>query len=252
MGRVWTHADQQHWCQVSAVCCEGEHQMPIDIDPEQLAPGMGPVLAVHFNTPSDIRTELQEGQALLFHLNDANTMTVTTYTIRDDGALEPVEKTYATAQAHYHAPRSENLIEGQGHAGEFHFVMQAEDGSNAVLALFIDVGTHANPHIDKLLEANANDTSTGFQPGALIPDLQETDVFYVRDGSLTTPPCTEGISWFVVRSSIAVSPEQHQEMLAALGVEHNVRDTQPDNDRPVQRAWAVKVAEDSSPPALGQ
>ena len=54
---------------------------------------------------------------------------------------------------------------------------------------------------------------------------------YRYDGSLTTPPCTEGVRWFVMRPQKSVSPEQVSAFLRVFG--ENARHTQPSNARPI-------------------
>jgi carbonic anhydrase len=61
-------------------------------------------------------------------------------------------------------------------------------------------------------------------------DLLPSDTGYYRYmGSLTTPPCSEGVNWFVMREPVSISPAQIERFAAAVG--ENARPVQPVNQR---------------------
>ena len=73
-------------------------------------------------------------------------------------------------------------------------------------------------------------------------DLLPDDLAYLRYmGSLTTPPCSEGVNWYVLRQPIQASPEQIRQFVAAVGR----------NARPVQKAHERLVVESGLPRATG-
>ncbi len=125
---------------------------------------------------------------------------------------------------------------GSAAAAELHLVHAAESGELAVVGVLLIEGTadHAGlaPVIDDLpAEPGPARTIGGVQVDAtaLVPPDQRT---YRYDGSLTTPPCSEGVRWVLMTEPLALSADQ----LATLGdvLEGSARPAQPVNDREVE------------------
>ncbi len=126
------------------------------------------------------------------------------------------EKTYMVAngrsfellQLHFHTP-SENTLMGKSFPMEVHFVHKDADGGLGVLGVFIEEGAAnealasiwANAPATKDGEAN----STSLNPTALLPASRN---YYSFAGSLTTPPCSEGVAWHVLDEPITASADQ--------------------------------------------
>ena len=119
---------------------------------------------------------------------------------------------FVPLQFHFHAP-SEHTIGGRHMDLELHVVHLYEDGSlGAVIGIFFDTtygGTTANQLIGQLGVSTLSSTGTSrniafanFMQGLPYAD------FYSYDGSLTTPPCTEGIKWSVLKQIQSISPSQ--------------------------------------------
>lgn len=146
---------------------------------------------------------------------------------------------YDVAQFHYHAP-SEHAVDGKLFAAELHIVHKNADGGLAVVGILLDEGA-ANeayqPFIENLPEEKSDAKNTGsiINAADLLPAVQTT---FRYSGSLTTPPCTEGVSWLLMTTPVEISFEQI-EALASLFEEGNNRPVQPLNDRP--------LTEDSTP-----
>jgi carbonic anhydrase len=140
---------------------------------------------------------------------------------------------YELLQFHFHSP-SEHTLEGKHFPMEMHLVHKAADGKLAVVGVFIAEGaTNAafepvwsNLPEEKGLELHLEDVEVDVE--ALLPKNRTT---YRYDGSLTTPPCTEGVEWFVLAEPIALGPEQIGAFRAVL--QGNNRPTQPLNGRKV-------------------
>jgi len=120
------------------------------------------------------------------------------------------DKRYQLKQFHFHHP-SEERIDGKGFAMVAHLVHASDDGKLAVVAVLLDPGT-ANQAIATLWqhlpahegpELKLDDVK--FDVTGLLP---QNRAYYTFAGSLTTPPCTEGISWFVLKTPAGLSQDQ--------------------------------------------
>lgn len=143
------------------------------------------------------------------------------------------DKRYQLKQFHFHHP-SEERIDGKGFAMVAHLVHASDDGKLAVVAVLLDGGTanqaiatlwqHLPPHEGPEQKLDA----VKFDATGLLP---QNRAYYTFAGSLTTPPCTEGITWFVLRSPQGLSQEQAD----AFGkiYPHDARPVQPLNGREV-------------------
>lgn len=144
---------------------------------------------------------------------------------------------YILRQAHWHSP-SEHSIDGQRFAMEFHMVHQSRDNKIAVIGLLYDIG-RPDPFIEKLTEEikSISNTSDELEIGIINPQEIEMPgiTFYRYMGSLTTPPCTEGILWTVYKQTTTVSIEQ-----VAL-LREAVHDGARENARPLQSRHGRKV-----------
>lgn len=144
----------------------------------------------------------------------------------DEGTLKTGAKTYNLQQFHFHRP-SEHLLSGEPFAMEVHFVHKSDAGERAVVGVFITPGAE-NAALRPIWDAiPTSETSCAaveevtIAPGRLLP----ADRRYFRYmGSMTTPPCSEGLSWTVFRDPIEASTEQLGKFAALF----------PGNARPVQ------------------
>jgi len=140
-------------------------------------------------------------------------------------SLYIANKDQRVLQFHFHTP-SENVINGQHYPMEMHIVHADTAGALTVVAVFIEEGKE-NETFAKII-ANAPLHKGEFvsfdeiNVDALLPE--KTNNFYNFSGSLTTPPCSEGVNWLVMENSITFSAEQ----IAAF--EHIIHE----NNRPVQ------------------
>jgi carbonic anhydrase len=136
-------------------------------------------------------------------------------------------------QFHFHAP-SENKINGKQFSLEGHLVHADRDGNLAVVAVMFQEGA-ANTLLAKLWEKMPNQAGeeialpSGLNVTQLLP--KEPD-YYRFNGSLTTPPCSEGVRWFVIKKPLTVSRAQIQQFSKTIGFA---------NDRPIQSTNARSV-----------
>jgi carbonic anhydrase len=141
---------------------------------------------------------------------------------------------YELRQFHFHAP-SEHLVDGAPFAMELHLVHEDIQGNLAVIGILIEAGAH-NETLGGIFETLPRD-NTG--EGAAGPEItiNLADLFtsnegmYRYEGSLTTPPCTEGVKWSILRRPIAMSPPQIDTFQALYR----------GNNRPVQNLYGRRV-----------
>lgn len=142
---------------------------------------------------------------------------------------------YRLVQFHFHTP-SETLLQGHQFPLEIHFVNQGPQGKLAVIGVFVETGKEnpaLNPilsHIPKVKGKEYKFSHVNINPTALLPKNQS---HYIFMGSLTTPPCAEGVKWFVMQHPIQASAAQIAKIKQAQGG-NNARPLQPLHDRQVQ------------------
>ena len=144
-------------------------------------------------------------------------------------------RTFALRQVHFHAP-SEHHIDGRSFAMEAHLVHRDDHGNLAVVAVMLSEGRR-NAALARLwakLPERPGERarlSVPMKASELLPKRRE---YYRYAGSLTTPPCSEGVLWLVLKDPVPVSSEQ---VAAFKGVleEPNNRPLQPLNARAVLR-----------------
>ena len=138
---------------------------------------------------------------------------------------------YDLLQFHFHTP-SEHKKGGQSYPMELHLVHRNGAGQLAVVGVFMKEG-HFNPTIQKIW-----DRMPQHEGEVEVEDAVDADAVLPRDheffryaGSLTTPPCSEGVKWSVMKYPIEVSSAQIAQFKALFPL--NARPTQPLNGRPV-------------------
>jgi carbonic anhydrase len=141
------------------------------------------------------------------------------------------ESAYELKQFHFHAP-SENLLDGRRFPLEVHFVHADAAGNLAVIGVFFEEGAPNNglAKLWKQLPAQVGDKhklTAKLSATALMPPVQD---YYRFSGSLTTPPCSEGVNWLVMKHPITASGEQIEQFARLMG-HSNARPAQPLNAR---------------------
>jgi carbonic anhydrase len=199
-----------------AMCSKGVNQSPINLT-GFIEAELEPVI---FNYTGLVTEVLHNGHAVQAAYTAGSTITA-------DG------KIFALKQFHFHAP-SENQINGEYFPMEGHFVHADSDGNLAVIAVMYTLGEE-NAELKKIwrqMPAEAGgkaSMASQVRADHLMPENKE---YYRFNGSLTTPPCTEGVLWMVMKNPVTVSEEQVQQLAEALGHPNN-RPVQAVNARPV-------------------
>lgn len=133
-------------------------------------------------------------------------------------------------QFHFHA-ESEHTIDGQHFPLEGHFFFRAQDGRMAVVAVMYTQGA-ANSLAGRILDALGTDQELPLLDiGTLLP--KSLSYFHYL-GSLTTPPLTENVEWYVLPQPVTLSAAQLARFSARYS--HNNRAVQPMNKRPLVHA----------------
>jgi carbonic anhydrase len=139
---------------------------------------------------------------------------------------------YELLQFHYHG-LSEHEVEGEHYQLEVHFVHKATDDNYAVVGLFIEEGEE-NPLFSSFLshfpheKGTYENLSTSLELSTFFP---ENKSYYHYSGSLTTPPCSEVVNWYVLKNTITASADQISEFQHIL--HNNYRPVQELNDRTI-------------------
>ncbi|HEU4428622.1 MAG TPA: carbonic anhydrase family protein [Myxococcota bacterium] len=191
-------------------CGTGEIQSPVDFSRAMPPKKRGRPLAIEYGTTTG--EIFNNGHTIEIETDGENTLTI-------DG----VE--YALVQFHFHLA-SEHRVRGRGYDMELHLVHKAADGSNAVIGVFLTRGISSGALTP--IFANLPDDlnvkhplTEPFDPSTFLP-AEQARFQYV--GSLTTPPCTEGVHWIVMSAPVTVSDEDIAQF--AERIHFNARFTQ--------------------------
>lgn len=197
-------------------CLTGHSQSPIDIKDARKAD----LPALTFDYHAVSLNIINNGHTIQVNYAPGSTLTI--------GG-----KTYTLKQFHFHHP-SEEHVAGKGLPLVAHLVHADADGHLAVVAILFELGS-ANPLIDALWknipsqnEKPQDIPSVSIQIGDLLPNERG---YFTYAGSLTTPPCSEGVTWYVLKNYATVSPQQ----VAAFAKIYplNARPIQPTNGREI-------------------
>jgi len=224
----WSYEGEKgpaHWAELDpdyAACNAGKEQSPIDIGDAKKAA----LPAIRFEYKSS---------ALKHLINNGYTIRVN-YPVGNGNFLIVGGKRYELTQFHFHRP-SEEYIHGKPYDMVAHLMHGASDGKVAGVAVLLKAGS-ANATVQRIWEhiptaEGKEEEITGVEmnPAGLLP---RDAAYYMYMGSLTAPPCTEGVTWFVLKTPVDVSSEEI-DAFAKL-YPHDVRPLQPLNGRIVQES----------------
>ncbi len=225
----------EHWSELDpayAPCNTGKEQSPIDIQKAEKADL--PVL--RFDSKS---------APLKYLVNNGYTIRVNYHDAPGTGNVLIVgDKRYQLTQFHFHRP-SEEYIHGKPYDMVAHLMYQDSDGKVAGVAVLLQAGK-ANLTIQQIWDHMPKTESKALadfsheeqsvagvdiNPAGLLP--RDTS-YYMYIGSVTAPPCTEGVMWFVLKTPVEISAEQISAF--AQLYPHDVRPIQPVNGRVVKES----------------
>jgi len=219
----WDYGKQHgpgHWGAIKpefATCGVGKAQSPIDIRHAQA----GKLEPIRFDyQPSPLRI-IDNGHTVQVNYAPGSTFTVG-------------ERRYELQQFHFHKP-SEEKVNGKTYPMVAHLVHKDSDGKLGVVAVLLTTGPE-NPLVKTLWSNLPQEKEKESAPGDVTIDvaalLPKEHAYYTFPGSLTTPPCSEGVTWFVLVHPGHLSKAQVDRFGKLYS--HNARPVQPLNGRVVQ------------------
>ena len=215
------HGEPAHWAELDPAfetCAKGQAQSPIDIrktlktDLPALDFHYGSVAPVLVNNGHTIQVNFPAGQT-----------------------LKIADQTYELLQFHFHTP-SEETVAGKHAAMVAHFVHRNAAGELGVVGVLLEPGkTNAAfdgifSHLPRPGEKITVDDMT-LDLAALLPADKG---YYAYEGSLTTPPCSQGVRWMVLKTPVKLGADQIKAFRRLFNA--NARPVQPLNGRIVQES----------------
>jgi carbonic anhydrase len=216
-----------HWGDLDPsfrACKDGVEQSPVNLN--QAIPWFLPSIVFRY-------------QALVARrvFNNGHTIQVE---VEPGATIELRGTTYTLAQFHWHAPSEHTLGPGLHYDMELHLVHRNAAGGQAVIGVLIREGK-VNEHLEPIWAVLPEEKGEEHALGLHLTDadlLPASRAYYFYNGSLTTPPCMEGVLWHVMATPVEMSRDQIVEFSEALNhscCARNDRPTQPLHDRLVIR-----------------
>ena len=212
----------EHWGLLSEAymtCEAGDRQSPINIETTQ-------------KPQSQQTLKFQYAPTRIFEVNNGHTIQVS----HESGCKADLNgRPYRLRQFHFHDP-SEHHIDGKTFPMEMHLVHQNAEGQILVVAVLMETGAD-EPVLTKLWDwlpdQIEREVSLPLKTniGAILP---ENPRFYSYSGSLTTPPCTEGVKWIVLKDPITIAQQDVEKFVEIIG--YSARPVQPVGDRQIDES----------------
>ncbi|MDY6855480.1 MAG: carbonic anhydrase family protein [Thermodesulfobacteriota bacterium] len=210
----------EYWGELSAdyeMCSKGKNQSPINIT-GAIECELQPISFSYKRSTLDV-------------INNGHTIKAN----YDVGSFIKVDgDTYNLIQIHWHTP-SENTIEGKSFPMEAHFVHADKNGNLAVIGIMYTKGNKNSAisgvwdNMPSKRNATSKDSRVTISAMNMLPADKD---YYYFNGSLTTPPCSEGVRWMVMKNPVEASIEQINKFHSTFHGDTN-RPVQPINARPI-------------------
>ncbi|KAJ0566807.1 putative carbonic anhydrase [Helianthus annuus] len=201
-------------------CSGGKSQSPINIDSKNAK-----------DQPNDLKKDYKDAPARLY--NKGHNIVVQWQ--GDAGGISINGSTYKLVQCHWHTP-SEHTIDGKGYDAELHFVHSNDHKQLAVIGVLFEIG-ESDSFIEKMTASKFKglDASGSDLGNVTASSTTTSDKYFRYSGSLTTPPCSEGVTWTVAEKVKTISKDQIELLKGAVDHEfqHNARPVQDLNGRTV-------------------
>ena len=220
--RHWSYSDAtgpEHWSELdpkNSACSIGREESPIDLEGAATA-ALTPLVFDYHAAPWQV---VDNGHTVQVIVAPGSYLTA-------DGHK------YELVQFHFHHP-SEEAIAGKHFDMVIHLVHKDTEGHLAVVAILLADGK-ASPLIQAVWDNQPKTKEEVKKVDSLLDPMQLIPTgngYYAFKGSLTTPPCTEGVQWFVMKSPTEISVGQERTFAALYP--NNARPLQPRNGRKVE------------------
>jgi carbonic anhydrase len=203
------------------LCALGKRQSPIAI--QSNATLQGPAEPIDFAYTPSAGTVVNNGHTIQVDVQGENSIMVR-------------NSTYKLLQFHFHTP-SEEMINTKRYAMVAHLVHKNAVGQLAVVSVLMEVGEPSS-FLDKVWTYMPLDTNDRVRMPDNLVDMNEIlpadQRYYQYFGSLTTPPCSEGVLWLVIKQPLRISPAQYK--LFSQQFPFNARPVQAVNGRLIREA----------------
>ncbi|MBE0523195.1 MAG: carbonic anhydrase family protein [Methanosarcinales archaeon] len=204
----------EHWAELGYPDCSGNNQSPINIP----AGTSVHTADISFNYEPTALNIVNNGHSIQVDYDEGS-------------SIEVENNTYQLLQLHFHS-LSENTINGNYSDMEMHLVHQSDEGEYAVIGVMMENGSENSAYtlIWENMPAEVGEVETISGVNIDADDLLPEELTYYRfDGSFTTPPCTEGVNWYLMDTPVELSSEQIDAFKEIYS--NNYRPVQPLNDR---------------------
>jgi len=219
-GSDWDYQNPKDWASANQQyqACAGINQSPIDIR-DTVTANLPPL---EFNYHTTAKSVQNIGHTMQIEFNQGASLVL-------DG------QTFLLEQFHVHSP-SENNINGQSYPMELHLVHASDKGELVVVALMFQHGLENEKlkHIWNSLPKNVGESNQLYSKNKADSYLPNNLEYYRFNGSLTTPPCSEGVRWVVFKEIQQASSEQIESFMELMG---------HPNNRPIQPIGARLILE---------
>lgn len=242
----WTHSGDSgpsKWAGISsdfALCGSGKRQSPIDVIPTDSK--SADLYSLNFDYQDIVLQAINNGhtvQANYYRREPERKVAIDgkDYQIAGkhhyDSSLLIGDDKYSLLQFHYHSP-SEHQLASQSYVMEVHLVHQNSAGNLAVIGVMLKLGEKSTV-LQKLLSNVSEQAGPAITKDNITINahdlLPENKTVFHYSGSLTTPPCSENVNWYLMANSKTVSQEQLNKFQRLIG--ENSRPIQPINWRTV-------------------
>ena len=222
----WTYEGETgpaHWAEIEKQSdCDGTKQSPINI----------------INIEADTDTSLKSID--IYYANNVKIHDVTNngHTIQydfDQGDYIMLDDSkYELKQIHFHEA-SEHTINGIRYPLEMHMVHVNQENKIAVLGVMAQEGESSEPFtfLENYLPVKPGETKVINTNFDLNLNLPANKAYYTYKGSLTTPPCTQGVRWYIFKTPITISLDQVKQLQDLMPI-NNYREEQSLNGRIVK------------------
>ncbi|QTE23872.1 carbonic anhydrase [Polaribacter cellanae] len=222
----WSYAGEtgpEHWAEIEKDSeCDGEFQSPINIvSVNAMADVALKPLDIHYALNTKIHDVKNNGHSIQYNFEAGD-------------YINYKGEKFDLKQIHFHES-SEHTIDGIRYPLVIHMVHVSKKGEYLVLAVMAKEGVSSAPFdfLESYLPLKKGEMKTVDTSFNLNLNLPKNKGYYNYVGSLTTPPCTQGVNWFVFKEPITVSLEQVNKLKKLMPI-NNYRNEQPLNGRKVK------------------